>query len=339
MASGFPKAEEDAPIPSDFPGLFNLLFALGRWTPEKFARACGCSERTVNNWLSGATLPTRDTLLSIEEALSIEMASFGKVTKGGDFYNNWRFRLRESRARTYKERQRDHGAEGHESITNIEYGVQIPNLNILRAVYAFDETAYQDVEDISLELFQEWWQAWPSGFLCALRNNEPFAVVGLFPVTQEWATGFLQRHHDENALDRKVLLASSSKYWYLSGLSSKLRQPGLSNYLPSILGYSLLRWAEHNAPTIADNEIVFISEGSTPVGEKILNQLFCFQLVNPGVGEREKPRFSKRTDIIEIKNILLCHKLFFKCGGLRHQLSRSANLRRYPVLDLSTDRP
>jgi hypothetical protein len=322
MSAGVPKAEESEPIPSDFSRLFRRLFTLGGHTPEKFGPACDCTERTVNNWLSGATLPTRDTLLSIEAALSTDEASRGNPIR------DWRLHLREAYDRAYKERRRSQGATGD----NLEYGVQISNLNGLRAVYAFDETAYHDIEDISFELFQEWWEAWPSGFLCALRDSEPYAVVGLFPVTEEWATGFLQRRHDENTLDKTVMRASSREYWYLSGLSSKLRQPGLSNYLPSILGYSLLRWADHNAPRIADEKVVFVSEGSTVIGERLLNQLFGFQLVAAGIGGGQKPRFSKRTDITEIKNLILSHKLFLRCENLRHDVSRSANLRRYPVL-------
>ncbi len=107
--------KDDSSIPSDFYGLFNFLFDRGTrpevtperqgpiWTPEKFARKCSVTKRTVNNWrrVEGRrTLPVRDVFSKIEEAF------FGEVKKE-DPYEGWRLRFREAYRREQRAKKQD----------------------------------------------------------------------------------------------------------------------------------------------------------------------------------------------------------------------------------------
>src|SRR5262249_28992909 len=88
----------------------------------------------------------------------------------------------------------------------------IADRHILRQGYAFDEEAYSGGErharnNIPFALFQEWWTAHPTGFLCAFRLDEPFAVVGLFPVTKEWSDKFLRYQTSESGLRGEAIEA------------------------------------------------------------------------------------------------------------------------------------
>src|SRR5262249_21198033 len=181
----------------------------------------------------------------------------------------------------------------------LEFGKQIPDQGVLERVYKFDKDAYVDkhgqiVDDIPFELFLEWWHAFPSGFLCSSRDSEPIAVVGLFPVTKDWADDFLDRKASEFDLDRKIIDKGKNDraHWYLSGISSDKSKPyDLGARLPCVLGYSLFEWLRFNAKIIGARNITMVSEGTTPIGEKLLLNVIQFELTSEPRSFEQKPRF------------------------------------------------
>jgi hypothetical protein len=193
----------------------------------------------------------------------------------------------------------------------------------LRSVYQFDENAYVDdegsqVKNIPYALFEKWWLAFPTGFLCAFLDNQIIAVIGLFPVTEQWARDFLARKTSEFELSEAVIRKSSRKFWYFSGISSNVKGAGLQTHLPNILGFGILEWARFNLKSIGKKPVMIVSEGTSPVGEHLLHDLFRFDLQNAATLAGEYPRFSKETDLTKIKRLLLEHRYFSKCA-LLHQ--------------------
>jgi hypothetical protein len=211
------------------------------------------------------------------------------------------------------------------------FGVPIANLELLRKVYEFDKIAYVDqnekvIQDIPFELFREWWREFPTGFLCAFRNGEPFAVFGMFPVTKDWADRFIVHRANERELRNSTIRKAKSPprtHWYLSGLSTNLEVKGLSTHLPCILGYSLLEWVRFNKRLVLDESIEIVSEGTTSNGEKLLNHIFHFRLESPEIEAGQKPRFRIETNLKSVLHILVDEKSFVSgCRGIREDASK-----------------
>jgi hypothetical protein len=199
--------------------------------------------------------------------------------------------------------------------------------DILKRVYAFDEHSYVDArnragENISFPLFQEWWHAYPTGFLCAFRQDQPFAVIGLFPVTGAWAGKFLAHETSERDLRGETIKASPRKVWYFSGLSSNAMPGLLGTKLPCILGRTLLQWVQINATALGDTKIVIVSEGTTTVGAKLLGRLLASEPVL-SFDDGQKPRFKLTTDLAEITRMLAEKPFFARCKGLRDEATRT----------------
>lgn len=196
----------------------------------------------------------------------------------------------------------------------------------LRTVYDFDENAYVDdegvrVQNIPYTLFEEWWTAFPNGFLAAFQGDSPVAVIGLFPVTEEWAADFIARRVTEFDLNATVIKKSSRKFWYFSGISSNVPGAGLRTHLPNILGFGILEWLRLNLNAIRKKDLVIVAEGTSPVGEHLLHDLFRFELRNTARAIGEYPRFSKKTTVPAVKNMLLGHGYFAKCHALHREVA------------------
>ena len=224
-------------------------------------------------------------------------------------------------------------SETVKAILNVEpqctFGVPIAKRRVLEQVYRFDEYAYVDedkqtTQDISPELFEDWWNAFRNGFLCAFQDDKPVAVVGLFPVTETWSSDFLKYRVSEHDLSGAIIneaKKSACTHWYLSGLSSAMKPRTLSKHLPRILGYALLAWMRFNACSIGTRNIVIASEGTTTIGEKLLCDLFKFKLADHKMPAGGKPRFSTETNLDQIKNILTKHRFFLSCPDLQEEIA------------------
>src|SRR5438477_162459 len=136
----------------------------------------------------------------------------------------------------------------------LTFGVRIEDEAVLEKVYNVDRHSYVDEHGratvVPFERFREWWREFPSGFSCAFEDAEPVAVVGLFPVTQDWGKKFLHYEADELDLSKNVINCSAGTSWYLSGLSTNRKLRNLSTHLPCILGFALVNWIRVNGPTI-----------------------------------------------------------------------------------------
>jgi hypothetical protein len=200
----------------------------------------------------------------------------------------------------------------------------IAKCRLLERIYAFDERSYvgdgnDRSENIPFGLFQEWWKALPTGFIGAFHKGEPVAVIGMFPVTQAWADGFLQHRVSELELTGRTIEEASAirRTWYFSGLSSSIKTKALKSRLPCFLGQAILRWMRKNANLIRGSEIVIVAEGATPIGKKILsNGRFGFEPF-PAPGGQEKPRFSLTTTLAKVRRLLVEDRFFAKGNGLR----------------------
>lgn len=103
---------------------------------------------------------------------------------------------------------------------------EIASLSELDAVYAIDN--YGARANIGPALFHEWYRAYPPGFLGAFERGRPIGVIGLFPVTAEWAEA-LKRHEVTEQDLRGATIARgelTGADWYLSGISIDPRLAG-----------------------------------------------------------------------------------------------------------------
>ncbi|WP_441518391.1 helix-turn-helix domain-containing protein [Bradyrhizobium sp. 2TAF24] len=290
-----------------------------RFSAVAMARSLGSSQDTVTRWETGEIKPPLDRLIEYCGVLQARGLPDGDALKLLNLgYPTEVKRLLRLGGTSATESERETNMSG------AEYGIPITSPEQLRKVYAFDERAYVDesgnvVPDISFELFEGWWKAHANGFLCSSLNNEPFAVIGLFPVKKTWVKDFIRHASGEFELDPGEIARDSSQYWYLSGLSSSFRGRSLHTHLPSVLGYSLARWIESNASALREREIVIVSEGTTAIGSRLLNRLFNFKLESPSDVVR-KPRFSKATSLPKVRNLLVGHEFFARVKGLRKRV-------------------
>ncbi len=194
--------------------------------------------------------------------------------------------------------------------------------DMLARVYAFDEHSYDAavgpaVANIPFTLFLEWWIAFPTGFLCAFRGGEPFAVVGLFPVSDVWASGFLANRISERELGASDIKGSDRRTWYFSGLSTSARPGRLGVHLPCILGRAILKWSQINVPAIGADAITVLAEGATSTGAKLLRSLLVLDPVPREDDDRRRPRFKVTIDRAGVRRLLIESPFFSHCRGLR----------------------
>lgn len=200
----------------------------------------------------------------------------------------------------------------------------ITTREMLARVYAFDEHSYETAAgragaNIPFALFTEWWRACPTGFLCAFRGAEPLAVIGLFPVSEAWARGFLQYATSERELRAGDIAASNRRTWYFAGLSANGRPGRLGTQLPCVLGHALLRWSQINVRTIGGDAVTIVAEGTTPIGEKLLRGVFALDGPPDSLGGAQRPRFKATFDMAAIRRRLIESPFFARCRDLRHQ--------------------
>ncbi len=198
----------------------------------------------------------------------------------------------------------------------------IPTADMLARVYAFDEHSYDAAvgrasANIPFTLFLQWWIAVPTGFLCAFRGGKPFAVVGLFPVSDVWASGFLANRTSERELGADDIKASDRRTWYFSGLSTSARPGRLGVHLPCILGHAILKWWQINAPVVGGHAITVMAEGATSTGAKLLRNLLAPDPLPRDDDDRRPPRFTATIDRAGVRRLLTESPFFSRCRGLR----------------------
>jgi hypothetical protein len=244
------------------------------------------------------------------------------------------------RAAFYKSWKAAWNAENEESIVDFEYGLQVPDEAMLMSIYSFDEHAYvgsdeRETPDISKELFKEWWVSYGAGFLYSSRNEEPFAVTGLFPVPSRWAELFARHETTEHELRgemiKNAMELTPSTHWYFSGLASKetlvIRREsstiihresltGIHSHLSSIIGFSLLAWLKVNRRLKSVPELIFVAEGTTEIGTRLLNSQFRFEMTSPGIAER-KPRYRMVASWEQIIMMLIRNEFFTRDACLQ----------------------
>jgi len=286
------------------------------WTQEDLAEALAVADsrsselnpklvdsyrKSVNNWMHARNVPSSRSCARLCRIL------FGN-TKAEE-------RLRKAFWAKWEKAWGARGVPKHE----MQFGVPIKDEEALRAVYAFDEEAYDEVPNISFQQFEQWWRAYPNGFLASTRDGAPFAVTGLFPVTVDWATAFLRQDLREDDLSADTILEARCEepalYWYYSGISAKLAACGLESNLPAILGFGLLQWLHAVEDSDYDGRFVFVAEGTTDIGAKLL-QNFGFQLEAAERGG-QKPRFRARTTAEAVRRLLREGPFFARCTPLQ----------------------
>lgn len=169
----------------------------------------------------------------------------------------------------------------------------------LDAVYAIDN--YGARANISPDLFHEWYRAYAPGFLGAFEGTGPIGIIGLFPVTVEWAE-MLKRHE----LTERDLRASTIEQgkrtgadWYLSGISI---DPKLAGTLAGgarcarLIGECLARLSARHHEIIRDRGIRIVSVAATEMGRRLLAH-YDFDLVTPAEKDRKLDAiFERRMD-------------------------------------------
>jgi hypothetical protein len=200
---------------------------------------------------------------------------------------------------------------------------------MLRKVYALDEYMYKyeledaaqhkmtvDIENISFEKFEEWWLAYPNGFLIASQKGEPVAVIGIFPVTHEWSQQFLRREVDEHDLTGDIIRNASGKFYYVSGISTNIKTEGLAKHLPRFLLPAVFEWLRTHVDKFGHEDIMLVSEGSSEHGQNILERV-KFMLESAATEPGQRPRYSKKTTISKVKRFLLENPWMKLCPNLK----------------------
>ena len=169
----------------------------------------------------------------------------------------------------------------------------------LDAVYAIDN--YGAHANISADLFHEWYRAYAPGFLGAFEGTGPIGVIGLFPVTVEWAE-MLKRHE----LTERDLRASTIERgkrtgadWYLSGISI---DPKLAGTLAGgarcarLIHECFQRLYARHHKVVRQRGIRIVSAAATEMGRRLLAH--CdFDLATPADQHRKLDAiFERRMD-------------------------------------------
>jgi hypothetical protein len=223
-------------------------------------------------------------------------------------------------------------SEEHPLEARMTFAKQIPNEQVLRHVYEFDEVAYgkkmaadEQLSDapnnIPFSQFENWWKAFPPGFLYSSKHSNPIAVVGMFPVPEVWAAQFVSRRVSEIDLSPEIIRAAKEgprTHWYFSGISAT--EEGRGIYLPRVLGHALLEWVRFNADIIGDRKITVVSEGTTQIGQDLLANLAQFELASAPSSVLERPRYILFTSIEEVKRVLKRKPFFVSSSGLQKEV-------------------
>ncbi|HZL30140.1 MAG TPA: hypothetical protein VFC54_03650 [Pseudolabrys sp.] len=143
----------------------------------------------------------------------------------------------------------------------------------IQAIYEFDEEAYGHGENISKELFYEWWNAYRDGFIAAYQNGNPVAVVGFFPVTEAFYQLLLSGKVSERDLTGEIIGKADGTHWYLSGISVKNRKKSLSRVLGRLICQSAQLWYDKHGEALVKKSINIVSVGTTKEGRDILEDL------------------------------------------------------------------
>ncbi len=242
--------------------------------------------------------------------------------------------IRQNRFLDSYERSRTISYGNHGSTKRLSYGVPIGSEIDLRKEFFRDFGAYvperhsKPIPHISYEQFKEWWVETPSGFLCSFRGKEPFAGIGIFPVSVLFADGYLTGKIDEFSLSKKVIQASTGDCFCITGLSSeRANADGKPNQtidvtLPLVIGFALVRWLRDNGDRMGDRLIRFIAEGTTPIGQKLLVKVF--QFTPRGVvfdGKATRIRYEREATVEEILDHLSGSRFFQRNETLRAEIA------------------
>jgi hypothetical protein len=174
---------------------------------------------------------------------------------------------------------------------------EIESLAELDAVYAIDN--YGARANISRDLFREWYRAYAPGFLGAFEQGRPIGVIGLFPVTAEWAEA-LKRHEVAEQDLRGSTIAQGRETaidWYLAGVSI---DPKLAGTLAGgarcarLISHCLQRLHARHHEVIARHGIRIVSAAVSEMGRRLLAH-YGFDLVAPADGRRDAI-FERRMD-------------------------------------------
>ena len=167
----------------------------------------------------------------------------------------------------------------------------------LDAVYAIDN--YGARANISPDLFREWHRAYAPGFLGAFEQGRPIGVIGLFPVTAEWAEA-LKRHEVAEQDLRGAMITQGRQTgidWYLAGISI---DPKLAGTLAGgarcaqLISQCLQRLHARHREVIERHSIRIVSAAATEMGRRLLAH-YGFDLAAPADRERDAI-FERRLD-------------------------------------------
>ena len=160
---------------------------------------------------------------------------------------------------------------------------EIATIAELDAVYAIDN--YGARANISRELFRAWYRAYAPGFLGAFEGTGPIGIIGLFPITAEWAEA-LKRHEVTEQDLRGATIAQGQRTgadWYLSGISIDPRLAGTlagGARCARLICECLRRLYARQHAVIRRRGIRIVSAAATEMGRRLLAH--CdFDLVTP----------------------------------------------------------
>ena len=143
----------------------------------------------------------------------------------------------------------------------------------LDAVYAMD--SYGTRANISAALFRAWHDAYPPGFLVAFTTGRPVGVIGLFPVTPDWAEALARQRVTEHELSGAAIArgAQDCGDWYLSGISIDRQLAGSlagGRLCARLICECLARLYTREHAIIRRRGIRILSTAATEMGRRLL---------------------------------------------------------------------
>ena len=115
----------------------------------------------------------------------------------------------------------------------------------LEQLWMLDRAAYAQAS-ITYEQFLGWWNAFPPGLKALFSDSKVMGAIGIWPLSDQWATRFKNGQTREAELPPEMLRAfqnSAAKAWYCSGivLKPELRK---SPAIQCLLTRALKQWLE-----------------------------------------------------------------------------------------------
>ena len=114
----------------------------------------------------------------------------------------------------------------------------------IETLWTIDNAAYGD-GNITLEHFRALWMAYPQGLHVLYHEDEILGAMGIWPVTERWASKLKSARLKEAELDANTVAEAARNppcYWYITGLMLREELIGRGGGVKNLLNGALSIW-------------------------------------------------------------------------------------------------